>query len=78
MAWVVERTGATLHVDIESPVGDWELLLNDVNEALVAPRPVAVSLPRRVEGGSGSDAKQLKMLWALLSMRGITIQRSAG
>ena len=76
MAWVVERTGTTVHVDIDGPVGDWDLLLEDVNEALV-PRPAAVSLPRRVEGGSGTDAKQLKMLWALLSMRGLTIQRSA-
>jgi hypothetical protein len=77
MAWTVERTGATLRVDIDGPVGgDWELLLDDVHAGL-EPRPAAVTLPRQVEGGSGSDAKQLKMLWALLSMRGLTIQRSA-
>jgi len=77
MAWVVERTGATVHVDIDGPVGDdWTLLLDDVHAAL-DPRPAAVSLPRRVEGGTGVDAKQLKMLWSLLSMRGLTIQRAA-
>jgi hypothetical protein len=31
-----------------------------------------------VEGGTGSDAERLRMLWALLSMRGLTIQRAAG
>ena len=65
-----------MRVGIDGPVGDWPTLLDDVNAAL-DPRPAAVSLPRRVEGGSGTDAKQLKMLWALLSMRGLTIQRSA-
>jgi hypothetical protein len=76
MAWVVERTGPILHVDIDGPVGDWELLLDDVN-ARLDPRPAAVTLPRRVEGGTGTDARQLRMLWSLLAMRGLTIQRSA-
>jgi hypothetical protein len=77
MAWAVERTGATVRVEIGGPVEDWGPLLDDVYAAL-EPRPAAVALPRRVEGGSGTDSKQLKMLWALLSMRGLTIQRSAG
>jgi hypothetical protein len=76
MAWTVERTGVTVRVDIDAPVGDWISLMEDVDAAL-NPRPAAVSLPRRVEGGSGFDAKQLRMLWSMLSMRGVTIQRSA-
>jgi hypothetical protein len=77
MAWAVERTGATVRVEIGGPVEDWAPLFDDVNAAL-DPRPAAVALPRRVEGGSVVDARQLRMLWAMLSMRGLTIQRSAG
>jgi hypothetical protein len=77
MAWAVQRNGATVRVEIGAPVEDWDSLMEDVNAAL-DPRPAAVSLPRRVEGGTGSDAERLRMLWALLSMRGLTIQRAAG
>jgi hypothetical protein len=76
MAWEVQRTGAILRVDIDAPVEDWDVLLDDVN-ARLDPKPAAVTLPRRVEGGTGTDARQLRLLWSLLSMRGLTIQRSA-
>jgi hypothetical protein len=76
MGWAVEKTGATVRVEIGGPVEDWGPLFDDVYAAL-EPRPAAVALPRRVEGGSVIDARQLRMLWAMLSMRGLTIQRSA-
>lgn len=62
MPWSVERTGETLHVRIEAPVGDWTGLLQGLAEAQLD-TPLAVYLPARIPHGDAADQERLEVLW---------------
>jgi hypothetical protein len=66
MPWTVERHGSALHIEISVPMnGEWEPLMDEVQVSL-APKPLAIHLPSKIEGATKNDRDMLKVLWDAL------------
>jgi hypothetical protein len=46
-------------------VEQWDALMNGIHDHL-KPRPLAIHLPSRIEGGTETDAVRLTVLWEAL------------
>lgn len=74
MPWSVERRESALHIQITGPmVEQWEGLMDAVQENLGRPKPLAIHLPSRIEGGTEADAVRLSVLWETLGSFGIPL-----
>jgi hypothetical protein len=73
MPWSIERTGSALHVTISVPMdGEREPLMDEV-QANLAPKPLAIHLPSKIEGATKTDGDMLKVLWDALGSLGIPL-----
>ena len=71
--WSIERDGSALHIHITGPVVEqWDALMNGIHDHL-KPRPLAIHLPSRIEGGTETDAVRLTVLWEALGALGIPL-----
>ena len=73
MPWSIERKESALHVHITGPmVEQWDALMNGLHDSLT-PKPLAIHLPSRIEGGTETDAVRLMVLWETLGSFGIPL-----
>jgi hypothetical protein len=71
--WSIERDASAVHVHITGPmVEQWDALMNGIHDHLT-PRPLAIHLPSRIEGGTETDAVRLTVLWEALGALGIPL-----
>lgn len=76
--WSIERDASAVHVRITAPmVEQWDALMNGVHDHLT-PRPLAIHLPSRIEGGTETDAVRLMVLWEALGALGIPLLPPTG
>jgi len=72
MPWSVEREGKSLRVEISEPIHGWETLIRRV-DANMTPAPDVVYLPRTLPQATREDNQILRMLWAALHVRGLSV-----
>ncbi len=79
MPWSVEQAGSALHVHISMPMtGEWEPLLDEIENSIGPPRPVAIHLPSKLPGATRTDREMLRLLWDALGSHGIPLLPPAG
>jgi hypothetical protein len=69
MPWSVHRDDGALHVRITPPVGDWEALMDAIDENL-DPMPPSVHMPTSFGSASAIDQELLDLLRASMRSRG--------
>jgi hypothetical protein len=73
MPWRIERDGSAVRVDISAPMeGEWKPLMEALYDQ-PHDKPKAVYMASQVTGGTATDARELKIVWASLAYLSIPI-----